>query len=99
MIHFNEQGFAHKVPSTLGINAWEYYETYGPGRRMLKIMEGNRTEGKRINRYVSEYDMSNYYEKTVPRKGILIMESNGGREYNALNGYSLLSRGRAQQST
>ena len=54
---------------------------------MLKIMEGNRTEGKRINRYVSEYDMSNYYEKTVPRKGILIMESNGGREYNALNGY------------
>ena len=87
VIHFNEQGFAHKVPSTLGINAWEYYETYGPGRRMLKIMEGNRTEGKRINRYVSEYDMSNYYEKTVPRKGILIMESNGGREYNALNGY------------
>ena len=50
-------------------------------------MEGNRTEGKRINRYVSEYDMSSYYEKTVPRKGILIMESNGGREYNALNGY------------
>ena len=87
VIHFNEQGYGFKNPSVLGINAWEYYETLGKGRRLLKITEGKTTEGKRINRYVSQYDNSNYNEIEVPRKGVLIEESNGGREYNALNGY------------
>ncbi len=87
VIHFNEQGYGYKSPSVLGINAWEYYETLGKGRRILKITEGKSTEGKRINRYVKEYDLTNYNEVDVPRPGVLIKESNDGREYNALNGY------------
>ena len=87
VIHFNEQGYGYKNPSVLGINAWEYYETLGKGRRLLKITEGKSTEGKRINRYVEKYDDTNYNELSVPRVGALIKESNDGREYNALNGY------------
>lgn len=88
VIHYNEKEYGYRNPNQLGINAWEYYETMSSkGRKLMKITEGAQTEGKRINRYVSEYDMTNYHEVTVPRKGILIMESNGGRDYNALNGY------------
>lgn len=86
VIHYNERGAGYSTP-LLGIDAWEYYETMGPKHRILKITEGSQTHGKRINRYVSERDLSNYREITVPRPGILINESNGGREYNALNGY------------
>jgi uncharacterized surface protein with fasciclin (FAS1) repeats len=86
VIHYNERGCGYSTP-LLGIDSWEYYETMGPQHRILKVTEGSQTQGKRINRYVSERDLSNYKEITVPRPGILINESNGGREYNALNGY------------
>jgi hypothetical protein len=59
----------------------------GKHKRLLKIMEGKKTNGLRINRYVSERNLANYEEISCPRPGILICESNGGREYNALNGY------------
>ena len=85
--HFNEFGYAYKITSQLGIDVWEYYVTMGKHKRLLKIMEGKKTNGLRINRYVSERNLANYEEISCPRPGILICESNGGREYNALNGY------------
>lgn len=50
----------------------------------MKIMEGKQINGKRINRYVSKRDYSNFSEVEVPRQGILL------RNYGdnaALNGY------------
>ena len=87
VIHYNEIGFGYKNPTVMGIDTWEYYETMCKYRRLMKIMEGSQTQGKRINRYVSKRDDSNYRELTVPRAGVKILESNGGRDYNALNGY------------
>ena len=88
VIHYNEQGYAFRSPNELGIDAFEYYETLGGSqRRLLKITEGEQTEGKQINRYVSERDLNNYREITVPIKGVHIQESNKGLDYNALNGY------------
>lgn len=87
VIHYNEIGYGYKYPSNLGIDTWDYYETMSTNRRLLKIMEGKQTNGKRINRYVSERDDQSYKEITVPIPGVRIMESNGSRDYNALNGY------------
>lgn len=87
VIHYNEIGFGYRNPTVMGIDAFDYYETMCKYRRLMKITEGSQTQGKRINRYVSKRDEGTYRELTVPRPGIKIMESNGGRDYNALNGY------------
>ena len=82
-VHYNEQGFGYRYPENLSIDTWCYYPTLTQNR-IMKIMEGKQIDGKRINRYVSERDLSNYKEVTVPRPGILL--SNYG-ENSALNGY------------
>lgn len=87
VIHYNETGYSLSTPDRFGINKMQYYETMGKDNRILKIMEGAHTEGKRINRYVSEYDWDTYEEITVPRKGILISPNNGTRDIQALNGF------------
>ncbi|MEG1580391.1 MAG: fasciclin domain-containing protein [Bacteroidaceae bacterium] len=87
VIHYCEIGMAYTRPEILGINAWEYYETMGKQRRILKITEGATTEGKRINRYVEKYNLTNYTEEHVPRPGLFINEKNGHNDFNALNGY------------
>ncbi|MEG1581164.1 MAG: fasciclin domain-containing protein, partial [Bacteroidaceae bacterium] len=86
VIHYAEIGYAYKNPENLSINCYEYYETMGSQRRLLKITEGKSTEGKRINRHCT-YDYTDYTEIDVDRKGILIQESNKNYDYNALNGY------------
>lgn len=87
VIHYNEIGIAYTRPENLSINAWEYYETIGKQRRMLKVTEGRTTNGKRINRYVAKYNLENYEEIDVPRPGILVKNRNNGLNNNALNGY------------
>ena len=89
VIHKNEMGYAWKSPEVLTINCWEYYETMGNPRRLIKLTEGSQTEGKRINRY-SQYEngfYDSYREKPTHRPGALIYESNGTRTTNALNGF------------
>lgn len=89
VVHHNELGYAYNNPSLLTINCWEYYETMGKPRRLIKFTEGFTTEGKRINRY-STYDndfYGDYSEITVPRPGININQSNGKYSNNALNGF------------
>lgn len=81
--HYNEQGFGYRYPERLSIDTWCYYPTLTQNR-ILKIMEGKQIDGKRINRYVSERDLKNFAEVTVPREGILI--HNDG-DNAALNGY------------
>ena len=83
LIHYNEQGFGYKNPENLAIDVWCYYPTLTQNR-ILKLMEGKQINGKRINRYVSERNWSNFAEITVPREGILI--HNDG-DNAALNGY------------
>jgi len=81
--HYNEMGFTYRSPENLSIDTWCYYPTLTQNR-ILKVMEGKQIKGKRINRYVSERNLNNYAEITVPRPGILL--SNTG-DNSALNGY------------
>lgn len=87
VIHYDETGYSISTPDRYGINKMQYYETMGKNNRILKIMEGEHTDGKRINRYVSKYDWDTYEEITVPRKGILISPTNGDRDIQAINGF------------
>lgn len=82
-IHYNEFGYNNGAYS---INTWEYYETFGPWRRLMKITSGPRTGGYRINRY-QVYNLNTYKETSVPREGVLVSADNGKHENNALNGY------------
>ena len=87
VIHYCEIGAIYTKPdevSTMGLNAWEYYETMGKHRRSLKITEGRDTEGKRINRH-STYELENYTESSVDIPGVKIQL--GAADNNALNGY------------
>ncbi len=89
IVHKNEMGYAWKSPEILTIDCWEYYETMGKPRRLVKLTEGSQTNGKRINRHAT-YDNSfygNYKETSCDREGILIQESNGKETTNALNGF------------
>ena len=83
VIHYAEMGFAYRTPTQLSIDCFEYYETMGKQRRLVKLTEGSQTDGKRINRYVSKRNLRDYSEVTVPIPGIRINENNG----NALNGF------------
>ena len=87
VIHYAEMGYSYKNPSNLTIDCFEYYETMGKQRRLVKLTEGSQTDGKRINRYVSERNLKDYSEITVPIPGIKINESNDGNNFNALNGF------------
>ena len=87
VIHYNEVGYAYTNPSKLGIDKMQYWETMGKYPRLLKMTEGKQTDGKRLNRYVSEYDWDTYDEITVPRPGILVSPNNGVRDIQSLNGF------------
>lgn len=87
VIHYAEMGYSYRNPTQLSIDCFEYYETLGKQRRLVKLTEGVQTDGKRINRYVSKRDLKNYEELEVPIPGILINESNEGYNFNALNGF------------
>ena len=87
LIHYNEQGYSYTTHN-LGIDAWEYYESMGSHHRMFKVTEGSQTNGKRINRYVSERNANYTYDlANVEIEGILINEDNGSYDVAALNGY------------
>ena len=89
VVHHNEMGYAYNNPTQLSIDCWEYYETMGRPRRLVKITEGKQTDGKRINRHCT-YDNSffgTYDEISVDRPGAKISLTNGGNSTNALNGF------------
>ncbi len=87
VIHYNEVGYAYTNPSKLGIDKMQYWETMGKNHHLLKMTEGKQTDGKRLNRYVAEYDWDSYDELSVPREGILVNPNNGVRDIQALNGF------------
>ncbi|MCH5178576.1 MAG: fasciclin domain-containing protein [Prevotellaceae bacterium] len=88
VIHYAEMGYSYRNRQ-LTIDCFEYYETMGKQRRLIKITEGSQTNGKRINRYVTKRDLTNYSynEADVAIPGILINEENEGSNTNALNGF------------
>ena len=86
VFHHIELGYAYSMPDQLSINCFEYYETMGSTRRLLKITEGKTTEGKRINRHCT-YNLKDYSEKEVDRPGILISNTNGSNLNNSTNGF------------
>lgn len=89
VVHHNEMGYAFNYPSNLSIDCWEYYETMGLPRRLLKITEGKQTDGRRINRHCT-YDnafFGTYDELSVDRPGAKISLTNSGYTTNALNGF------------
>ena len=89
VIHYAEMGYAYRNPTQLTIDCFEYYETMGKQRRLIKITEGSQTNGKRINRYVTKRNLKDfsYNEADVAIPGTLIYESNGENNFNALNGF------------
>lgn len=89
VIHYAEMGYAYRNPTQLTIDCFEYYETMGCQRRLIKLTEGSQTGGKRINRYVTKRNLKDYTysEADVAIPGILINESNGDNNFNALNGF------------
>lgn len=86
VVHYIEMGYAWNNPNTLSINVFQYYETMGPYRRLMKLTEGAQTDGKRINRHAT-YDTDTFDEIVCDRPGINIMNSNGTNISNALNGF------------
>ena len=89
VVHKTELGYAWKSPEILTIDCFDYFETMGKPRRLLKFTEGSQTNGKRINRHAT-YDngfYGNYKETSCDREGIRINENNGSLVTNALNGF------------
>lgn len=89
VVHHSEMGYAYNNPTKLSIDCWEYYETMGKPRRLVKITEGAQSDGKRINRHCT-YDNSffgTYDEISVDRPGAKISLTNGAYSTNALNGF------------
>jgi uncharacterized surface protein with fasciclin (FAS1) repeats len=86
VIHHIEMGYAYNVPSQLSIDCYEYYETIGKVRRLMKITDGRQTDGKRINRHAT-YNYDDYSEISCDRPGIQIQNGNGKNLSNALNGF------------
>lgn len=87
--HYNELGYTPRIPEVLTLDVWEYYETYGKGRRMFKITQSAKTGRMSINRHCT-YDNSftgNYEELSCDREGVQVFATNGGYTNNALNGY------------
>lgn len=87
--HYNELGYTPRIPEVLTLDVWEYYETYGKGRRMFKITQSAKTGRMSINRHCT-YDNSftgNYEELSCDREGIEVLAANGNYTNNALNGY------------
>ncbi|MBO4730629.1 MAG: fasciclin domain-containing protein, partial [Bacteroidaceae bacterium] len=89
VIHYAEMGYAYRNPTQLTIDCFEYYETMGKQRRLVKLTEGKQTNGKRINRYVTKRNLKDYTytDADVAIPGILINEGNEGSNFNALNGF------------
>ncbi|OKZ17628.1 MAG: hypothetical protein BHV77_14780 [Bacteroides sp. 43_108] len=87
VIFCNEKGFNNNTPndgSQFATNVWEYYETMGKKRRLMKIT-GIRN-GKMINRH-AKMNVNTYAESYVDIPGIEIKQTNGKYDNNALNGY------------
>ena len=87
VIFCNEKGFNNNTPndgSQFATNVWEYYETMGKKRRLMKIT-GIRN-GKMINRH-AKMNVNTYAESHVDIPGIEIKQTNGKYDNNALNGY------------
>lgn len=89
VIHHNEMGYATGDPTRLSIDCYEYYETMGLPRRLMKITEGSQTDGKRINRHATYDDgfFGDYHETSCDRPGILVSDQNALYASNALNGF------------
>ena len=89
VIHYAEMGYSYRNPTQLSIDCFEYYETMGKQRRLVKLTEGAQTNGKRINRYVTKRNLKDYTydEADVAIPGIRINEGNEGYNYQALNGF------------
>lgn len=85
----NEYGFYNgsmNDGSQFRVNVWEYWETIGKHRRLMKItgLRGNR---KQINRY-SYYNLTTYREiASMCENGLEVSQSNGTYDNLALNGY------------
>ena len=86
VFHHVEMGYAYAIPDQLSINCYEYYETMGKNRWLIKLTEGKSTDGKRINRK-STYDLDNYNELDVTIPGTLIKSTNGSNLTNSINGF------------
>ena len=89
VIWSNEYGFyngAMNDGNQFRVNVWEYWETIGKHRRLMKItgLRGNR---KQINRY-SYYNLTTYREiASMCENGLEVSQSNGSEDNLALNGY------------
>lgn len=87
VIHYNEYGYNYNSSKSPTISVFEYYETMGVHRRLLKVTESEKSGGIRLNRHASLNRIS-YKENFCNREGILVYQDNGKHgSTSALNGY------------
>lgn len=91
VIHYNEIGFdlnaylATGIPQTT-VPVYDYYETLGTPRRLLKIYESSSSDGIRLNRF-ARYQKDEFAEKEVIDEGISVSAE---QSLEAENGYVYL---------
>lgn len=91
VIHYNEKDFDLNnflwsgIPQTT-VPVFEYYETVGTPRRLLKIYESPSSEGIRLNRF-ARYQQDEFVENEVMDEGIPVSAENS---LTAENGYVYL---------
>ncbi len=90
VIWSNEYGFSNgnmNDGKQFRVNVWEYWETIGKHRRLMKIT-GIRGNQKRINRHAN-YNLNSFREiaTQVDIPGVGINQTNGSYDNNSLNGY------------
>lgn len=91
VIHYNEKDFdlngflATGVPQ-ITVPVFDYYETLGTPRRLLKIYESSASDGIRLNRFV-RYQKDEFVEEVVIDEGISVSAENS---LEAENGYIYL---------
>lgn len=91
VIHYNEKdfdlnGFLATGVSQITVPVFDYYETLGTPRRLLKIYESSASGGIRLNRFV-RYQKDEFVEKEVINEGISVSAENS---LKAENGYIYL---------
>ena len=87
VVHYNEYGYNFATSKSPTISVFEYYETMGKHRRLLKVTESEKSGGIRLNRH-ADLNRISYKENFCDREGILVNQDNGNNgATSALNGY------------
>lgn len=91
--HFNEYGYKYGTnvlapqKNVYSVDVWDYFETLGDHRSLLKIVQVPDGDHQVYLNRVSRYSTSNFATMEVKCPGIEVKAENPGNDNNALNGF------------